>query len=232
MVSRLGFWSSILTAILAMLFFAIGFFGTPYTVFVPYPYIPTFFNPIDYTWLYPATLLAPTFIVLMACIHYYALDNRKIFSLIGLSFAIIYAAIILTDYFIQWTVILPSILMGETADLILFSQYNHHGLFVALEALAYLMMNTAFLFAAAVFRGGRLEHAVRWLFILSFVLAIGFFAFTSLMKYEIVLFEITVIALNCIVLIVSGILLGILFRRSGQERGESDRNQSILVLFI
>lgn len=218
-VSRLGFWSAILTAVFAALFFAIGIFGTPYTVYVPYPYVPSFFNPIDYTWLYPATLLAPTFVVLMACIHYYAPNNRKVFSLIGLSFAIIYAAVIITDYFIQWTVVLPSILMGEAAGLYLFTQYNHHGLFVALEAMAYLMMNTSLLFVAAVFSGGRLELALRWLFIITFVLAILSFAFTSLLGYEIVVFEITVIALNCIVLIVSGILLSILFRRAEHKMG-------------
>ncbi len=99
----------------------------------------------------------------MACIHYYASNEKKVFSLIGLSFALIYATVITADYFIQWTVVLPRILSGETGNLSLFTQYNHHGLFVALESLGYLMMNLALLFAVAVFSGGRLERAIRWL---------------------------------------------------------------------
>jgi hypothetical protein len=96
----------------------------------------------------------------MGCIHFYAADDKKLYSQIGLSFAVVYAAVITTDYFIQWTVVEPSMLSGETAGLALFSQYDPHGLVVALEGLGYLMMNGAFLFAAAVFAGGRLERAL------------------------------------------------------------------------
>jgi len=103
--------------------------------------------------MYPAFLLAPTFVVLVACIHSYAADDRKVFSQIALSFAVVYAAVITTDYFIQWTVVEPSILGRETAGLALFTQYNPHGLVVSLGSLAYLMMNGAFFFAAAVFAG-------------------------------------------------------------------------------
>jgi hypothetical protein len=105
--------------------------------------------------MYPAFLLAPTFVVLVACIHYHAADDRKVFSQIALSFALVYAAVITTDYFIQWTVVEPSILSGETAGLALFTQYNPHGLVVSLESLAYLVMNGAFVFAAAVFCRGK-----------------------------------------------------------------------------
>ena len=217
--SRLGFWSAILTAVLAAAFFLIGIFGTPYTASIPHPYVASSINPIDYTWLYPAFLLAPTFVVLMACVHYYAADDRKVFSQVGLSFALVYAAVITMDYFIQWTVILPSILSRETEGLSLFTQYNPHGLFVALESLGYLMMNVAFLFAAAVFAGGRLERALRWLFVTSFVLAVGSFGGLSLLRYDIVIFEVIIITINCILLIVSGALLSLLFKRAGNPVG-------------
>ena len=129
------------------------------------------FIPNDYLWLYPGILLALIFVVLMVCIHYYA-SNDKIFSHIGLSFALVYATVITIDYFIQFTMVIPSILSGETASLSLFTQYNPHGIFIALEGLGYFMMSIAFLFAAAVFAGGRLERAIRWLFVSSFILAV------------------------------------------------------------
>jgi hypothetical protein len=44
-------------------------------------------------------LLTPTFLVVMACIHGYASESKKVFSLVGLSFAIIYATLISLNYF-------------------------------------------------------------------------------------------------------------------------------------
>jgi hypothetical protein len=215
-VSRLGFWSAILTAVFAAAFITVGI-ASPVR-HIPYPYVEgvSAFIPIDYIWMYAPFLLAPTFVVLMACIHAYAADDKKVFSQIALSFAVIYAAIITVDYFIQWTVIQPSILSGEIEGLSLLTQYNPHGVFIALEGLAYLMMNGAFLFAAAVFAGGRRECALRWLFVASFVVAVGSFVSLSLLRYDIVTFEVTIITINCIVLIASGALLSIVFKRAGR----------------
>ena len=162
--------------------------------------------------------MAPTFVVLMVCIHHYAADDKKIFSQIGLSFALIYAAVITTDYFIQWTVVVPSILSGETEGFSLFTQYDPHGIFIALEGLGYLMMSVPLLFAAPTFAGGRLERAIRWLFVASFVLAIGSYVGLSLLRYDIVAFEVTILTINWVVLIVSGALLSALFKRAGRYR--------------
>jgi hypothetical protein len=114
-------------------------------------------------------------------------------------------------------------LSGETAGLALFTQYNPHGILVALESLAYLIMNGAFLFVAAVFAGGRLERALRWLYVASFVAALGSFVGLSLLGYSIVTFEVAIITINCIVLIVSGSLLSVVFKRAGQQRGRNQR---------
>jgi len=224
--NRLGFWSAVLTAAIAAAHFAVGILTPPRSGpfaptanIIPYPYTSVAsFIPIDYIWLYPGFLLAPAFVVLMVCIHHYAADDKKIFSQIGLSFALIYAAVITTDYFIQWAVVVPSILSGETEGFSLFTQYNPHGIFIALEGLGYLMMSVALLFAAAVFAGGRLERAIRWLFIASFVLAIGFYVGLSLLRYDIVAFEVTILTINWAVLMVSGALLSLLFKRAGQYR--------------
>ena len=226
-VSGLRFWSAILTAVFAAAFFLAGFLTPPRSGpfapaanILPYPYTNVAaFIPHDYLWLYPGILLALIFIVLVVCIHSYAPSDRKIFSHIALSFAVIYATIILIDYFIQFTVVIPSILTGETAGLTLFTQYNPHGFFIALETLGYSMMSGAFLFVAAVFAGGKLERALRWIFIAGFVAAVLFFTALSLLHYDLIAFEVTIITINSIVLIVSGVLLSIVFRRAA--RGSS-----------
>jgi hypothetical protein len=89
----------------------------------------------------------------MICIHHNAANDKKVFSQIGLSFALIYATIITIDYFVRLAVIEPSIVSGETAGLSLFAQYNPHGIFIGLEGLGYLMMSVAFLFTALFLPG-------------------------------------------------------------------------------
>jgi hypothetical protein len=219
----LGFWAAILTVVLAAAFAGIGM-ATPArsgpfcaNACVAYPYVEVAqFIPGDYLWLVPGILLAPTFVVLMACIHAYAAEPKKIYSRIGLSFAVVYAVVILVDYFLQFTVVVPSLQAGETEGLALFTQYDPHGLFIALEALGYLMMSVAFLFVAPAFAGGRAERAIRGLFVLSFGLAVAAFAGLALVGHDLVAFEVAVLTINWIVLIASGALLSVVFRRAGQ----------------
>lgn len=222
---RVGFLSAVFTVVFAASHFITGIltparsgpFAKPADI-IPYPYtnVAQFF-PGDYYWLIPGLLLAPVFVVLLASIHSYATDEKKIFGQIGLSFALIYASIMMTNYFIQWTVVAPSISNGETAGLSLFTQYNPHGIFIILEALGYMMMSTAMVFAAPIFNGKRLARAVRWLFIASFVLAVGFFVGLPILGYDIVAFEVSILTINWIVLIGSGTLLSIFFRRSARS---------------
>lgn len=218
-VNKIGLIASILTAVLAAAFIIVGSFGTTSWDYIPdiVNYVWNYIKVIDYALFIPGFLLAPVFVVLMACIHYYASLDKKIFSLIGLGFALIYATIITADYFILWTVTLPSIIRAETADLSLLSMYNSHGIFVSLESLAYLVMSLALLFVAPVFEGGKIERTLRWIFIIGFILAIGSLVGVYLMNYDIVIFEIAIIGIYCPLLVISGVLMGIIFRRAGKS---------------
>jgi hypothetical protein len=131
-----------------------------------------------------------------------------------------YAVVIVADYLSQLTIVMPSLQSGETAGLSLFTQYNPHGFFIAGEALGYLIMSVAFLFAAPLFAGGRAERAIRWLFTLSFVLAVVSFIGLWLLKNDLIAFEVTILMINWTVLIVSGVLLSIVFRQAAR-RGSS-----------
>jgi hypothetical protein len=218
---QLGFWTSILTAVVSVVFAVVavatparsGPFCTNACVPAPYTAVAQFV-PGDYLWLIPGILLAPIFIGLMASIHSHAAEMNKTFSRVALSFAVIYAVIIVADYFVQLTVIVPSLQSGETQDLSLFTQYNPHGFFIALEVIAYLMMSASFLAAAPVFAGGKIELAIRWLFTLSFILAAAAFAGFWLVKRDLVAVEVTVLMINWAALIAGGALLSIVFRRT------------------
>ena len=219
---RPGFWAAILTTVLAAMFAVAGVATPPRsgpfcgTACVPYPYIDVArFVPGDYLWLVPGILLAPVFVVLVGCIHGYAGAPKRIFSRLGLAFAVGYAVVIGVDYFVQLAVVAPSLRSGETQGLSLFTQYNPRGLFIAGEALGYLTMSLAFLFVAPVFAGGRAERAIRWLFVSSFGLAVIAFVGFAVLEGDLVAFEVSVLSINWIVLIASGCLLSVVFWRAG-----------------
>ena len=224
--TRLGFWAAILTVVLVAAFAVAGMAtpprGGPFCTSecVAYPYVEVAqFIPGDYLWLLPGILLAPTLIVLMACIHASAAEPKRMYSRIGLSFALIYAAVILLDYSVQLAVVMPSLQAGETEGLSLLTQYDPHGLFIALEALGYSMLTVALLFAAPALAGGGAERAIRGLFTLCFLLAVAAFAGLAVLGHDLVAFEVTILLIIWIVLISSGALLAIVFRRAGRSSG-------------
>jgi len=232
--TRLGFWTAILTVVVVAVFAVVGI-ATPArsgpfcgNACVAYPYVDVAqFIPGDYLWLLPGILLAPIFVVLMACIHAHAAEPKRIYSRIGLSFALVYAVVILVDYYLQLAVVVPSLQAGETEGLAMFTQYDPHGLFIALETLGYSMMTVALLFAAPAFAGGRAERAIRGLFVLSFVLMVAAFVGLAVLGHDLVAFEVTVLMINWSVLIASGVLLSVVFRRARQstrlQRGAGGR---------
>ncbi|MDY0020532.1 MAG: hypothetical protein RBT47_11060, partial [Anaerolineae bacterium] len=177
----LGFYTALLTSVLTLVTFGIAFFTPPISgpscqancITYPFTDIVARF-PRDYIWMYPAMLMMVLFVALMACIHQVAAEPKKLYSRIGLAFAIISAGVLITDYFVQVSVIQPSLVNGETEGIALLTQYNPHGIFIALEELGFLLMSFAFFCIAPVFSGAnRVERALRWIFRLSFVLALG-----------------------------------------------------------
>jgi hypothetical protein len=220
---RLGFWAATLTAALTAIALAIGITTLPLSGpsctanCVDYPYHEVAaLVPHDYIWMYPATLLMGIFVVLLACIHQSAPENRRLYSLLALVFGAMAASLLAADYYIQLAALQPSILKGEWEGVALVTQYNPHGIFIALEELGYLLMSLAFLFAGLAFaHATRLERTIRWLLIGGALVVFAVYATLRLLygqnlEYR---FEVTAIAINWTLLIVVGILLSIWFRR-------------------
>lgn len=219
-----GFYTAILTTVVTVITFGIAVatppLSGPFCVgsCFQYPYTDIISRfPRDYLWMYPAILSTMLFMAMVAIIHHYASDEKKIFSRIGLCFALISAAVLITDYFLQLSVIQPSLLGGETDGIALWTQYNPHGVFIVLEEIGFLMMSLAFFCLAPVFSGkNRVETALRWLFAGSIVLTLCSLILISLFygihrEYR---FEVAAITINWTVLIVAGILLSVVFKRA------------------
>ncbi len=221
---KIGFWSAVLTTVLTLITFGIAIItpplGGPYctTGCYSYPYSDiTSRFPRDYYWMYPAILLVLAFYVLMVAVHYITQKDKKIFSHIGVSFALMSTVTFVIDYFLQISVIQPSLLQGETDGIALLSQFNAHGVFIVLEEMGFFMMSLSMLFMAPIFNGKtKVEKAIRWIFVGCFVLTILAFILYSIFygifrEYR---FEVAVISINWLALIVSGILLSIYFKRN------------------
>ena len=222
-VCRTGLYAAIATSALTLFTFIIALLTPPISgpscpkdcITYPYADIADRF-PRDYYWMFPAMLLTLAFVVLMASIHAYAAPDRQIFSLIGLSLALLAAGALLVDYFVQVSVIQPSVENGETDGIALLTQYNAHGLFIALEEIGYLLMSLALLCLAAVFRGAsRAERAIRWTVIAGFVLTVIALVGISMTygtnrEYRLEIFSLSI---DWIVLIVLGFPLTAIFRR-------------------
>jgi len=170
-VSQIGFWSAVSATV-----FSIGY-GIAVIIMVVstitanerlsgltgIDLIIATFQPVQMLPLIPSLLLAPDFVVLMVTIHYYATPEKKIWSHLGIAFALIYATMSAINYITQLTVVRLSILNQETDGLSMFVMGNAHSIFWALAS-SYAFMNLAMLFAGSVFEGGRLEQSIRRLF--------------------------------------------------------------------
>lgn len=227
MKNKFGFFISILSVALTVLTFGIAFFTPPLSgpycmencFEYPFSDIASRF-PRDYFWMYAAMLQLLAYVALMTCIHRYSAEAKKAYSQIGLIFASMAAFVLLFDYFVQVSVIQPSLVNDETDGIALWSQYNAHGIFIALEELGYFLMSIAFFCMAPVFAGKGIENVIRWIFVASFLLTVAALAWFSSAygihrEYR---FEIAAITINWLALIVSGTLLAVVFKRVEGEQ--------------
>ena len=220
---QVGFYSAILLAIITIITFGFALTAIPISGAncpegcIGYPYLNTLSQfPKDFIWMYFAVVLILVYVILMVSIHIYAAEQKKIFSQIGVTFAIISSVILLIDYYIQFSVIPISLMNGEIESIPILIQYNPHGIFLVLEELGYLMMSISFLFVSPVFTNGdRIENAVRWVFIVGFILTAISFILISIIYgiNRMDRLEVAVISIDWLVLIVNGVLLSFVFKR-------------------
>ena len=191
-VSSFGFWSAVMMTI------AVIFSGITASTAMKIPSVVS------------GIILIPVFILFMACIHEYAPADRKFFSRLGLLFSTGYATLIGFNYYMQLTLVRQ----GIYSDV--FAMDDSQSIMIVIEVLGYGFMGLATLFTSFIFPRGKLENAIRWLFILNGILGIG-----GMIGYALGL-SMSIMAGGLIVwdiiMPISSILLAILFRsRSTHE---------------
>ena len=222
-VSRFGFWAATGTAVMTLLSFGIAIITPPVSGTlcrkgcIGYPYLEIASRfPRDYYWMFPAIVATLFYLALMIGLHAWATAERRPMVDLAVVLAAMAALLLVGDYFIQLAVVPPSVLAGEADGISLLTQYNPHGVFIALEELGYLLMSMSLAcMTPALSRATRLERVVRWLFVGGLIinaLALTWIAL-RLGHARGYLFEIAVLSVDWLVLIVASLLLAVTFRR-------------------
>ena len=221
---KFGLFSSLALTFLTMITFGFAIFAVPPSgpycpgncMDYPFSDLLTYY-PRDYYWMYLAVFQLFAFMIFMVSLHHQASNDKKIFSSLGVAFALISTTVLLADYFIQFAVVPVSMMKGETEGIALLAQYNGHGIFMALEELGYITMSVALFFLALVFPStNKLNKSIRWILFLPLFLNVLSFVLYSI-KFGIdrnYRFEVASITINWLFLIIAGIMISIYFRRS------------------
>lgn len=115
--------------------------------------------PSDVRLIFGFALLIPVpFILSMLALHYSVADDKKIWTHAALVFTAMYAAYVVLNYVVQLETVVPMTLQGKLNEIRVLDQ-TPHSLFWDVDALGYICMGFATLFAAVVFEKKGIE---RW----------------------------------------------------------------------
>ena len=161
-VGQLGNWSAVAAAITGVIFSISAILDN---FLFPLPF------PIDQIGLYGSSLLiAPAFVLVMVCVHYYAAPEKRVWSHAGIAFAVMYAVMVSISYISQLAVVAPHIARGELDKVAIIALQD--GSFMQwIDTLGYSFMGLSTLVAAPVFIGGRILKWIRGFFIVNGILA-------------------------------------------------------------
>ncbi len=146
---QIGYWSSMLSLIFAIAYSIPQLLSA--AKLIPHPQ--------DLYWLFvPSLFLAPSFLIAMICLHYKANINKRLFTAIGVAFAILYCANVSLVYFSQLTVVLPAQLKNDVSEkqVLLFDRRTF---LIAVDCLGYFFMSLSTLFASFAF-----QSESKWLY--------------------------------------------------------------------
>ncbi|MEQ8175459.1 MAG: hypothetical protein ABRQ26_10385 [Syntrophomonadaceae bacterium] len=220
MISKIGFWSSLLTGILNIWYFLAFAMYQP-ILHAPWSGMESYaesFKQLPFlTWVIPCFFLTVAFLTMIISVHAVVEEENKIWSLAALVFAAIYAAILSTNYYIQMAVVRHNLIhnMTEGLSLWLYANYYPYSIPGALEGVGYFFMCLSFLCASRVFGQGKLERWIRWLFAATGIL--GLVVFTDpLFKLPLIM---TLIDLGLVglLLTIGPVLLAVLFKKSNVQ---------------
>lgn len=109
-------------------------------------------HPHDLFWLFlPSLFLAPAYLVTTVCLHFITGHSLKVWTAIGISFAIVYCAFAALVYFTQLTVVVPDLLNGKIDESHVLA-FKSRSFLMAVDCLGYFFMSLSSFFIAFAFQ--------------------------------------------------------------------------------
>ncbi len=180
LVNRVGFWAAVIVAVLGAIYLAllIGYFSIEGFAFPPTPFVQIVGGLVT-------ILSAPAILVIFAALLHMAPPEKRILGTLGVCFASLFVMAVSINRFVQLTVIRLDPVGQASPDLARFLPYSTGSVMFSMEILGWgLFLSMAALFVSPLFRGSRVQSALRWLLIIfavfSLTSVIGFATNTPL----------------------------------------------------
>jgi heme/copper-type cytochrome/quinol oxidase subunit 4 len=155
-IYKIGFWSGLIAFVSTVAFSIVQMlqvFGT-----LSYP--------LDEILIYGTSLcIVIPFILEMLALHHVAPAEKKIWSHAALIFTIMYAIFVIANYVVQLATVIPMTLKGASDEIRILIQ-TPHSLFWDFDAIGYIFMGLATLFAVPIFEKQGFQNWVRYLFLI------------------------------------------------------------------
>lgn len=141
--------------------------ATSYVIVQVLQVLAIFPYPWDEILIYGTSLcIVIPFLMEMLALHYYSAPGKKYWSHAALIFTILYAVFVTANYVVQLATVIPMSLKGMSQEIRLLIQ-TPHSLFWDFDAIGYICMGLAMLFALPVFQKEGYENRVRLTFLMN-----------------------------------------------------------------
>ncbi|MCY7422021.1 MAG: hypothetical protein LH478_09815 [Chitinophagaceae bacterium] len=146
-IYKFGFWSGLLAFVSALAFVIVQLLQVAGVLSFP----------LDEILIYATSLcIVIPFVLEILALHYVASEDKKIYSHAALIFSILYAVFVTSNYVVQLATVIPMQLKGALHEVQVLKQ-TPHSLFWDFDAIGYICMGLATLFAVPVFE----KHGVQ-----------------------------------------------------------------------
>ena len=150
-IYKFGFWSGVLAFISTLAFVIVQLLQVAGVLIFP----------LDEFLIYGTSLcIVIPFVLEILALHYVASEDKKIYSHAALIFSILYAVFVTSNYVVQLATVIPMQLKGALHEVQVLKQ-TPHSLFWDFDAIGYICMGFATLFAVPVFEKHGFQKWVR-----------------------------------------------------------------------
>jgi hypothetical protein len=105
------------------------------------------------------------FLMAMLALHYITPPGKKYWSHLSVLFTVMYVVFVMANYVVQLATVIPATLQGKQDEVKLLIQ-TPHSLFWDFDAIGYILMGLAALFALPLFEKAGFQNKVRLVFLL------------------------------------------------------------------